>query len=209
MLLIGEIAARVLEGLEHHGYPVLFWSLLVNNIGVPVPAESVLLTAAGLAKEGHFRLPLVYLTGVAAAVSGDNVGFMLGRWIGRDVLARRFSLILTPKRIARLDRLIDRWGARAIFLVRFIPGVSTVSAVLAGSSNLPWRDYLLGNVSGGLAWVAWICSLGYYGSEWGERLKPVWSGIHRVTWIAVAAALVIGIAGKLFMRQRAAGPSQE
>ncbi len=209
MLLLGEIAARVLEGLEHHGYPVLFWSLLVNNIGVPVPAESVLLTAAGLAKEGHFRLPLVYLTGVAAAVSGDNAGFMLGRWIGRDVLARRFSLILTPKRIARLDQLIDRWGARAIFLVRFIPGVSTVSAVLAGSSNLSWREYLLGNVSGGLVWVAWICSLGYYGSEWGERLKPVWSGIHRVTWIAVAAALVIGIAGKLFMRRRAAGPSQE
>ena len=60
-----------------------------------------------------------------------------------------------------------------------------------------------------LAWVAWICTLGYYGSEWGERLKPVWSGMHRATWIAVAAALVVGIAGKLFMRRRAAASSQE
>lgn len=198
------LAARVLEGLEHHGYPVLFWSLVINNIGVPVPAESVLLTAAGLAKEGHFLLPVVYLTGVLAAVTGDNAGFLLGRRLGREVLAHRFSLVLTPKRIARLDRLLDRWGARAIFIVRFIPGVSTISAVLAGSSNLPWRDYLLGNVSGALAWVAWICTLGYYGSEWGERLKPVWSGIHRATWIAVAAVLVIAIGGKLVLRRRAA-----
>ncbi len=178
-----SIASRVLAGLEHHGYPLLAGSLLINNIGVPVPAESVLLTAAGLAKEGHFRLPLVYLTGVLAAVGGDNAGFMLGRQLGREVLSHRFSLLLTPKRIAWLDRLLDRWGAGAIFIVRFVPGVSTVSAVLAGSSNLPWRDYLLGNVTGGLAWVAWICTLGYYGSEWGERLKPIWSGVHRATWM--------------------------
>lgn len=203
LLLAGDIATRVLDGLEHHGYPVLFWSLLVNNIGVPVPAESVLLTAAGLAKSGHFKLPLVYLTGVAAAVSGDNVGFLLGRQLGREVLAHRFSLLLTPKRIAWLDRLLARWGAGAIFVVRFIPGVSTVSAVLAGSSDLPWAKYLLGNVSGALAWVAWICTLGYFGSEWGERLKPVWSGMHRATWVTLLALVVLALAGKVFLRRRA------
>ena len=204
-----SIASRVLAGLEHHGYPLLAGSLLINNVGVPVPAESVLLTAAGLAKEGHFRLPFVYLTGVLAAVSGDNAGFLLGRQLGREVLAHRFSLLLTPKRIAWLDRLLDRWGAGAIFIVRFVPGVSTVSAVLAGSSNLPWRDYLLGNFTGALAWVAWVCALGYYGSEWGERLKPVWSGVHRATWIALAAAIVVAVAGKVFMRRRSAASSQE
>ncbi len=207
-MLLGDIASGVLEGLEHHGYPVLFWSLLVNNVGVPVPAESVLLTAAGLSKEGHFRLPLVYLTGVVAAVTGDNAGFILGRQLGREVLAHRFSLLLTPKRIAWLDRLLDRLGARAIFIVRFVPGVSTVSALLAGSSSLPWRSYLLGNVSGALAWVAWVCTLGYYGSEWGERLKPVWSGVHRATWLTVVVLLVAAIIGKLFMRRRAAGSSR-
>lgn len=204
LLLTGDIAARVLAGLEHHGYPVLFWSLLVNNIGVPVPAESVLLTAAGLAKEGHFRLPLVYLTGVLAAVGGDNAGFMLGRQVGREVLAHRFSLLLTPKRIASLDRLLDRWGAGAIFMVRFVPGVSTVSAVLAGSSNLPWRSYLLGNVTGALAWVAWICTLGYYGSAWGERLKPIWSGVHRATWITVGVLLLGALATRILLRRRGA-----
>ena len=209
LLLAGDIATRVLDGLEHHGYPVLFWSLLVNNVGVPVPAESVLLTAAGLAKAGHFKLPLVYATGVAAAVTGDNLGFLLGRQLGREVLAHRFSLLLTPKRIAWLDRLLARWGAGAIFVVRFIPGVSTVSAVLAGSSDLPWVKYLLGNVSGALAWVAWICTLGYFGSEWGERLKPVWSGIHRATWLTLGALVVLALAGKIFMRRRSAASGQE
>lgn len=209
MLLLGDIAARVLEGLEHHGYPVLFWSLLVNNVGVPVPAESVLLTAAGLAKEGHFKLPIVYLTGVLAAVAGDNTGFLLGRQLGREVLANRFSLLLTPKRIAWLDRLLARWGAGAIFIVRFVPGVSTFSAVLAGSSDLPWTKYLLGNVTGSLTWVAAIIALGFYGSVWGERLKPVWSGMHRATWIAVGVLLVAAIAGKIFLRRRAAASSQE
>jgi membrane protein DedA with SNARE-associated domain len=208
LLLAVDIATRVLEGLEHHGYPVLFWSLLVNNVGVPVPAESVLLTAAGLAKAGHFRLPLVYFTGVVAAVSGDNAGFLLGRQLGREVLAHRLSLLLTPGRIAWLDRLLARWGAGAIFVVRFVPGISTVSAVLAGSSDLPWRKYLLGNVAGGLAWVAWICTLGYYGSEWGERLKPVWSGVHRATWITLAVLIVGALAGRFFLRRRA-GSSRE
>ena len=209
LLLAGDIATRVLEGLEHHGYPVLFWSLLVNNVGVPVPAESVLLTAAGLAKDGHFRLPQVYLTGVAAAVMGDNAGFLLGRQLGREVLAHRFSLLLTPKRIAWLDRLLARWGAGAIFVVRFVPGVSTVSAVLAGSSDLPWATYLLGNFSGVLAWVAWICTLGYYGSEWGERLKPIWSGVHRATWVTLAVLVVLALAGKVFLKRRAAATGRE
>ena len=209
LLLASDIATRVLEGLEQHGYPVLFWSLLVNNIGVPVPAESVLLTAAGLAKSGHFKLPLVYLTGVVAAVSGDNAGFMLGRQLGRDVLAHRFSLLLTPKRIAWLDRLLARWGAGAIFVVRFVPGVSTVSAVLAGSSDLPWARYLLGNLSGALAWVAWICTLGYYGSEWGERLKPIWSGVHRATWVTLAVLVVLALLGKIVLRRRSGASSQE
>jgi len=198
------MAMRVLEGLEHHGYPVLVGSLMLNNIGLPVPAETVLLTAADLAREGHFQLPLVYAAGVGAAVAGDNVGFAIGRQLGRDVLAHRFSLVLTPKRIARLDALLDRWGARAIFLVRFLPGISTVSAVLAGSSTLPWRDYLLGNVSGALVWVAWVCSLGYFGSAWGERLKPVWAGMHGATWLVVAVVILGAIAGKLFLRHRAA-----
>ena len=209
LLLASDIATRVLEGLEQHGYPVLFWSLLVNNIGVPVPAESVLLTAAGLAKSGHFKLPLVYLTGVVAAVSGDNAGFLLGRQLGREVLAHRFSLLLTPKRIAWLDRLLARWGAGAIFVVRFVPGVSTVSAVLAGSSDLPWAKYLLGNASGALAWVAWICTLGYYGSEWGERLKPIWSGVHRATWVTLAALVVLALLGKIVLRRRSGASSQE
>ena len=84
MLQQVTIATRVLAGLEHHGYPVLFWSLLVNNVGVPVPAESVLLTAAGLAKEGHFRLPLVYLTGVAAACWATMwVSCLVASWAAR------------------------------------------------------------------------------------------------------------------------------
>ena len=209
LLLAVDIATRFLGALEHHGYPVLFWSLLINNVGVPVPAESVLLTAAGLAKDGHFRLPLVYLTGVAAAVMGDNAGFLLGRHLGREVLAHRFSLLLTPKRIASLDRLLARWGAGAIFVVRFVPGVSTVSAVLAGSSDLPWTKYLLGNFSGALAWVAWICTLGYYGSEWGERLKPIWSGVHRATWVTLAVLIVLALAGKIFLKRRAGAASRQ
>ena len=203
LALAGPIATRVLESLEQHGYPVLAGSLLLNNAGLPIPAETVLLTASGLAREGHFHMAMVYAVGVLAAVLGDNVGFAVGRQLGRDVLQHRFSLVLTPRRIAFLDRLLDRWGARAIFLVRFIPGVSTVSAVLAGSSSLPWRDYLLGNASGVLVWVGYVCALGYYGSVWGERLKPIWAGCHRATWIIVAVVIVAAIIGKIVSRRRA------
>ncbi len=209
LILIGPLGTRVLESLEHHGYPVLAGSLMLSNFGLPVPAESVLLAAAGLAQAGHFQLPYVYGVGVASAVLGDNLGFLFGRYLGREVLARRFSLLLTPKRIAWLDHLLDRWGAGAIFIVRFVPGVSTVSAVLAGSSTLPWSRYLLGNGLGALAWVGWVCSLGYYGSVWGERLKPVWEGVHRTAWITLGVMLVGAIAGKAFLRHRGTTASQE
>jgi membrane protein DedA with SNARE-associated domain len=79
-----------------------------------------------------------------------------------------------------------------------------VSAVLAGSSTLTWRRYLLGEIPGVCMWAAVSCALGFYGSELGERLRPVWAGMHHATWIFLAGAFFVALVMRKARRHRAA-----
>jgi len=205
LVLAIPIHLRLMQVLEAHGYPVLAAAVFLQNFGLPVPAEAMLLAAAGLTRSGQLTVPLVYAVGTMSAVIGDNLGFYLGLRLGRDVLTQRLGFLLTPKRVAGVDQFLERWGARVIFFVRFIPGVSTVSAVLAGSSTLTWRRYLLGEVPGVLTWAAVICALGFYGSAWGDRLRPIWAGVHHTTWVVLAGLVVFSLVGRVLLRIRARG----
>ena len=106
---------------------------------------------------------------------GDNAGFLLGRQLGREVLAHRFSLLLTPKRIAGSTGCSPagcRSHLRRAFRARCLHRIRRARWLLGPAMGHVPAGQLLRRA--GL--VAWICTLGYYGGEWGERLKPIWSG---------------------------------
>src|SRR2546428_10344721 len=114
--------------LAHYGYGAVAAALLLENAGLPVPGETVLLLASFLAYSEHrLHLPYVILIGVCAATIGDNIGFLIGHYGGRPLLERyRKTLWVRPETIARGEALFERYGRATIFVARLIAGMRVI-----------------------------------------------------------------------------------
>ncbi|MFZ5624654.1 MAG: DedA family protein [Gemmatimonadota bacterium] len=176
--------------------------MFLENLGLPVPGETMLITAAGLAEQGRLSLPLVFLIGAAAAILGDNCGFIIGRAGGRRVLTGWFPRLLSPERVARVDGFFQRYGAGAVFLARFISGVRVIAAIVAGSSTMAWRRFLIANGLGGIVWAAVVCAVGYYGAALGARLLPPLGTFHRWLWALLVTIALPALAIAWLRRRR-------
>jgi membrane protein DedA with SNARE-associated domain len=166
------------------GYPVLFALIFGESAGLPLPGETALLTAGVLAGTGKLSLPLVIVVAIAAAVTGDTLGYWLGRRGGRAVLAHRRGPFGTFRRLAleRGERFFERHGAKTVFLGRFVPGVRVVAAVLAGAGAMPWPRFAIYNLSGAFVWAATVASLA-------SLVGPT---VAAAMWIIALGAAVVG-----------------
>jgi membrane protein DedA with SNARE-associated domain len=172
-----------------YGYFVVFFGVLLENAGVPVPGETILLAGAVLARLGHLSLPWVISMAIVGAVLGDNVGFFIGRRGGRRLLERHGRLLgLTKARLDQFDAFFNRHGAKTVFVARFVTGLRVVGAVLAGASTLQWGRFLIFNAAGAVAWATTFGAVGYL-------LGYSWETIERwIGHVGVALLIVLGIA---------------
>src|SRR5260370_31296233 len=109
------------QDMVEYGYWVLFFGVMLENAGVPVPGETILRVAGFLEASGDFRLPLVMLIAALGAVTGDNIGFAVGRHYGRGILLRVGKFVfLTPKRLEHIENYFARYGNKTILVARFI-----------------------------------------------------------------------------------------
>jgi membrane protein DedA with SNARE-associated domain len=144
------------------GYPVLFGLVAAESAGALVPGETALIVSAALAGRGQLSLPLVIVTAAAAAILGDNVGYLIGRNGLRRLLDRPGRLAARRNRaVKRGEAFFRRHGPAAVFLGRFLPGLRVIVAWLAGAERFAWRRFLLWNSLGGIAWAASIASAAY------------------------------------------------
>ena len=184
------IGAKFIEFFDYFGYWAVFFGVMLENAGVPVPGETVLLFASFLAySERHLHLPYIILMGIAAATLGDNIGYWLGYRGGRPMLLRYQHIFhIRQTTLERGERLFARYGSHTIFFARFIVGMRIVAGPMAGVLRMPWRSFALFNFLGATVWVTTISLIGYFfGSEWEDLLRIM----KRVnTGLFVAAALV-------------------
>jgi membrane protein DedA with SNARE-associated domain len=157
------------NGVVHYGYLAVAVALLLENAGVPVPGETVLLLASFLAYSQH-ELSLFWIIVVAtiAATLGDNLGYALGTYGGRPLLARYQALFrIQDKTLARGEDLFARFGALTVFFARFVFGMRIITGPMAGVLRMPWRKFLLYNFLGAAVWVTVISGAGYlFGQHW-------------------------------------------
>jgi len=159
--------------LGQYGYGAVAGALLLENAGLPVPGETVLLLASFLAFSEHrLQLPYIILVGIVAATVGDNIGFAIGVYGGRPLLERyRKTLRIRPTTIARGEDLFRRYGAATIFVARFITGMRVIAGPLAGVLRMDWRKFAIFNFLGALLWVTTISSAGFlFGKHWDQLL---------------------------------------
>lgn len=177
-----------------YGYFVVFFGVLLENAGVPVPGETILLAGAALARFGHLSLPWVVLVAIAGAVLGDNIGFLIGRRGGRVLLERGRMVGLTAARLAQFDAFFARHGDKTVFIARFVTGLRVVGAILAGASTLPWGRFLFFNAAGAVAWATTFGAVGYLlGYSW-ETIERWIGHLGLVLLVVLAAAGVLAFA---------------
>jgi len=187
-----HILAILKAHLAQHGYETVAVALLLENAGVPVPGETILLLASFLAYSEHrLSLPWIIVTGTIAATLGDNLGFMLGHFGGRPLLERYQHIFrISDRVIERGEHLLQHYGAPIIFVARFIFGMRVVAGPLAGVLGMNWARFALFNFLGAALWVTVIASVGYFfGSQW-ETLIRVMRGAN-VVFATIAVVVVL------------------
>ena len=192
----------LLDLFARYGYGVVFVGVLLENAGIPVPGETALLAGGALAHFGRLSLFWVVLTAICAAIIGDNLGFLIGRWGGRALADRHgWKIGLTAKRLQQFDRFFDRYGALTVFIARFVTGLRVFGAALAGASGLPWRSFLFYNAAGAVTWSIAIGGVGYL-------LAYSWVTLERWVGRTGVAALVLVAAAMLYtiIRRRSSSP---
>ena len=187
-----------------YGYVVLFFLVGLESLGIPLPGETVLVTAAAGAALGHLSIFTVIATAVAAAILGDNGGYWIGRRGGAPAV-RRYGRVLhlDESHLARAQRFFDRHGPKAVFIGRFIALLRTWAAVLAGVAQMRYRTFLLYNALGAVCWAVIVGSLGYL---FGRNLPRLEHYIGQASLAGVLlVALVVGLvlAWRWFERNRA------
>jgi membrane protein DedA with SNARE-associated domain len=194
-----------LQLIEHYmlvyGYWAVFFGVMLENAGLPVPGETILLIAGYFASTGKFNVALVMIIAASGAVVGDNIGFAIGHHYGRGFLLRvgRF-FFLTPKRLEHMENYFENHGNKTILVARFITGLRVFAALLAGASRkMPWRVFVLYNMAGAVLWSVVITTLGYL---FGASLPLLVKWVGRSGTILLIAAVVIGVIAWRVKRHR-------
>ena len=177
-------------------YGILFALVAGESAGLPLPGETSLIAVGALASQhGGISIELVIAVTAVAAISGDNVGFVLGRHAGRRLLTRDGRWLARRRRfLARGEAFFERHGPKAVFLARWLPGLRVVGAWLAGAHHMRWRTFLVWNALGGVAWAVSIGLAAYL-------LGHVAATIFRAFGLVGIAVAVLG-AGVLLLWQR-------
>lgn len=183
--------------LQSYGYLALFAFIAIESLGVPMPGETTLIATALYAGSTH-RLNVAVIAAVAAgaAVIGDNLGYWLGRR-GGTRLARRYGhrVGLTPSRLKVGRYLFDRHGGKVVFSSRFISGLRTYAAFLAGTVAMRRPGFVVANAAGALVWAP-VVAFGAYG------LGGAASGLgSALTFIGVVVSIALSVVVGLLVRR--------
>lgn len=174
---MGERIFELLRAhFAQHGYWTVAGALLLENAGIPVPGETILLFASFLAFSQHeLQLPWIIVVGTLACTFGDNLGYMIGHRGGRPLLDRYKHLFrISQAHIDRAEKLFERHGPPTVFVARFIFGMRIITGPLAGVLRMPWKAFVLFNFLGATLWVTVISCIGYFfGQHWEQLLRAL------------------------------------
>jgi membrane protein DedA with SNARE-associated domain len=173
----------------------------IESLGIPLPGEIALVSAALLASRHTLDINPVAVGAAATigAVIGDTIGYSVGRKFGMSLFERlgnRFPKHFGPGHVALAKHLFARWGVWAVFFGRFIALLRIFAGPLAGALKMRYRHFLAANASGGLLWAGGTTAVVYYAGLAAER----W--LSRFSWIALVIAVLIGIGMTLLLRER-------
>lgn len=163
-----EDVGQLIAGLEHfvydYGVFAVFLILTLEALGAPLPAETLLIFASVLAGRGEISLPALLIFAWAGSVLGDNIGYAIGRTVGRATISRYGAKIgLNDARFNAVEKVFLRYGSMTVVFARFFSILRQLNGIVAGTLGMNWRRFLLCNAVGGALWVmVWVFASIYF-----------------------------------------------
>ena len=196
----------IAELLAHWGYFTIFFVVVLGNMGLPVPEEMILGLAGYLSWRGILRFPVVLAVGTLSAVSGDSLGYWIGRRYGSVAIERYGHRVwITLPRLESARRFVARYGLTGVFLARFIPGLRFLAGPTAGAVGVRFFTFFFANVLGAMLYVPMAVGLGYavgYGlGDWVERLRSIVGEVEHIILI-LALLATVGLLARRWLRVR-------
>jgi membrane protein DedA with SNARE-associated domain len=182
-----------------HGYAILFGLVAAESFWLPLPGELSLLAAGYEASHGKLDVFWVVGVGVAAAITGDNLAYVVGRLAGRPLIARLARLLhLHARRLDTMDHYFDRHAGKTIVTARWISPLRGLVALSAGATHVPWKRFFAFNAIGSVTWAATVTALAYGLSRSLGELADIFS----LTGLVIGGMLIVGVVVILVWRHR-------
>jgi membrane protein DedA with SNARE-associated domain/rhodanese-related sulfurtransferase len=189
--------------LSQYGLAIVFANVLIEQLGVPVPAIPTLVIAGALAAEGKLSGPLVFAVAIAACLLADVAWYLAGRRFGNGVMKMLCRISLTPDYcVSETQARFERWGVKALVIAKFVPGLATIAPPLAGATRIGWPQFLFFNTLGASLWVGAGVGGGMLLGPQMEWLLTRLDDIGSVAIIIIVALLAAYIAFKWWERRR-------
>jgi membrane protein DedA with SNARE-associated domain len=194
--------------LDHYGYGAIALLLLLENIGIPVfPGELALIGGAIFAGTGRagLNIVLVGVVAVAASFAGAEIGYLIGKYAGRELILRYGKyVLLKPHHLDRAEAITSRFGGIVVVVARFIVGLREANGIIAGITQMRWLTFMVFNAIGACAWVATWLTLGDVA---GDHIASIYANLNRYFLyliIALVVLLAAYIVRRLIRRRRRA-----
>jgi membrane protein DedA with SNARE-associated domain len=198
------ILAALIDVAGDVGLPLLFVLLAVETMGIPLPGETALIAMGVVASRGHVAIEAVIAVAAAAAIVGDNTGFLIGRRYGRALLVSDRGPFPHHRQrlVAAAEPFFAKHGPKAVFLGRWTAGLRICSAWMAGASRMQWPIFTFYNALGGIAWATSVGLLAYYVGHSADT-------IVKTAGFAGAAVFVVGGVAVWLWVRRSRGSGEE
>ncbi len=173
--------------LPAHGYSILFAAILLEAIGLPVPAALALLLAGGASARGALQPAYALAGAVAAMLAGDTLMYLMGRYTGWWLLGILCRVSLNPEScILRSADAFYRRGRKLLLLAKFIPGINTMAPPLAGSMRMRFTQFLRLDLVGAALYIFSYFAVGFAFSGALEAITSGYRSFGRVAgWVVI------------------------
>jgi membrane protein DedA with SNARE-associated domain/rhodanese-related sulfurtransferase len=186
----------------HYAYLIIFLWVLVEQIGIPIPSIPVLLTAGTLSATHRVSHVYVVLSVLAACLVADTVWFSLGRRFGNSVLKLLCRLSFEASTcVSKTEGYFTRRGPVTLLFAKFVPGLSTVAAPIAGQTGMPYPKFLLWDLAGSLIWSETFILAGRFFGDLAKKSAPFLQWLGRFAF-AIFVLMVLGFLVYRVFKQR-------
>jgi membrane protein DedA with SNARE-associated domain len=181
---------NLIHTLIQHGHSIIFFGVLGEQLGLPIPAELLLLVAGAVAGGGHLNFSLIFFLATLACLLSDVVWHQIGRRMGSSILPFLCRISFNPDSCVSLAKnIFFRHGAKSLLVAKFIPGVNTLAPPLSGVIHMKLIRFILLDGLGTIIWVGTFTGLGYWFSSQIEQATAYLSLAGKLFWGLVLTIL--------------------